>query len=275
MKKLLSTAIIVLLLSQGISGIALASDATKISYQFINWDIDYIRDLRFFDYVDIHDINSLEKDNYVYDINIIRRDLTKDGKKETIVTYYNTDGQKYIDIYTNNNEKKTLIFSGKGYSINVQNSSFSITNIKYDSRYFYETYTYQWRNNRFLKTGYAKTYIKNGCVHEKPVTIKNDERILTVKNFLKARMQKDFTTAKNYLTENYKNKTNEKELYRLIPQGKVTTIDIFDSSRGDWVVVVIRDKWGQSRVFKFVPKVESDKYSNTKIDFITEIPKAN
>jgi len=39
--------------------------------------------------------------------------------------------------------------------------------------------------------------------------------------------------------------------------------------------VIIRDIWGTSRVFKFVPVNEKDEYGNFKIDEILEIPRAN
>ena len=66
----------------------------------------------------------------------------------------------------------TRIFPIKGASIRVNTDSFSIGNVKYDGRCFYETYTYQWGNGRFLRTGYSKTYVKDGYIdYEKPLRI--------------------------------------------------------------------------------------------------------
>lgn len=231
--------------------------------------------------------------NYdIADADIAYRDLTGDGKYELIILYQGFYGEKYLEIYTPVGNKMIRIFSGQGGSINIGKNSFSITNIKFDGRYFYETYTYSWRNGKFLRTGYSKTYIKdNGFFWEWSQndipswdnwsnwnSSKNDvkdERTLTVKNLLKARMTEDLKFARNYLSKDLKSKTSTSKLRNLIPYGKVSTIDIFESQRGDWVVAVINDRWGQSRVFKFVPVKEKDQYGNYKIDQIIEIPRAN
>lgn len=232
--------------------------------------------------------------NYdIADADIVYRDLTGDGVYELIILYQGFYGERYLEIYTPVGNKMVRIFSGQGGSIDIGKNSFSITNIKFDGRYFYETYTYRWRNGKFLRTGYSKTYIKNdGYFWEWPTQnnalswsdwsnwnntfdITKDERTLTVKNLLKARMTGELNFARNYLSKDLKSKTSSNKLCNLIPYGKVSTIDIFDSQRGDWVVAVINDNWGQSRVFKFVPVKEKDQYGNYKIDQIVEIPRAN
>lgn len=232
--------------------------------------------------------------NYdIADADIVYRDLTGDGIYELIILYQGFYGERYLEVYTPVSNKMIRIFSGQGGSINIGKNSFSITNIKFDGRYFYETYTYRWRNGKFLRTGYSKTYIKNdGYFWEWPTQnntpswsnwsnwnntfdVTKDERTLTVKNLLKARMTGELKFARNYLSKDLKSKTSSNKLHNLIPYGKVSTIDIFDSQRGDWVVAVINDNWGQSRVFKFVPVKEKDQYGNYKIKQIIEIPRAN
>jgi len=210
----------------------------------------------------------------------IYRDFDKDGVYEVVVIYDGLYSNKHIAVYKVQGKKMVQIFSGQGASVKVNSNGFSISNVKYDGRYFYETYTYTWHNGKFLRTGYAKTYIKEGYVdYEKPVkdkpTVSKDERVLTVNSLLKARMQGKYDEAMNYLSKAYKAKIDSNKLKFIIPYGTVTAIDIFDSQRGDWVVVVIRDTRGISRVFKFVPVNEKDGYGNIKIDQVVEIPKAN
>ncbi|HHY42708.1 MAG TPA: hypothetical protein GX514_07670 [Thermoanaerobacterales bacterium] len=214
-----------------------------------------------------------------YNAQKIYRDFDKDGVYEIAVIYSGLDGNKHLAVYKIQGNRMVQIFSGKGVTINVNSNGFSISNIKYDGRYFYETYTYTWNNGKFLRTGYAKTYIKNGYDYEKPIKdkpiIRKDERITIVNSFLKARMQGKYDEAMKYLSKAYKSKIDANKLKSIVPYGSVTAVDIFDSQRGDWVVVIIRDIWGTSRVFKFVPVNEKDEYGNFKIDEILEIPRAN
>jgi len=215
-----------------------------------------------------------------YNAQKIYRDFDNDGVNEVIVIHSDTYGNKYLSVYKVQGKKMVQIFSGKGVSIKVNSKGFSISNVKYDGRYFYETYTYTWNNGKFLRTGYAKTYIKEGSFdYEKPIKdkpiVSKDERILTVNSLLRARMQGKYEEARNYLSKAYKAKIDANKLKSIIPYGTVTAVDIFDSQRGDWVVVIIRDVWGNSRVFKFVPVNEKDGYGNIKIDEIIEIPRAN
>jgi hypothetical protein len=205
-------------------------------------------------------------------ISIYLRDYTGDGKPEIVIISSTYTGQKYIDIFSVTFNRISQIFSGRGKYINLYKNSFSISNVGYDGRYYYETYTYKWHNGRFLRTGYAKTYTRD-IDFEKP--IKKDERIVVVDALLKARMKGNYKEVTNYLSKEYKNKIKPEQLSKLIPYGRVTAIEIFDSRNGDWVVVVIRDTWGRSRVFKFVPVQEKDQYGNFKVDYIMEIPKAN
>ena len=78
-------------------------------------------------------------------------------------------------------------------------------------------------------------------------------------------MQGDYNFAKNYLSKAYREKINSKDLKSIIPYGRVTALDIFESKRGDWVVAVIKDSWGQDRVFKFVPVEEKDKHAALRL----------
>lgn len=285
----------VLLFAQVFSSFALAAD-TSTYYYFE----DKIKDSLDFNFrlvlptkiqlESLYDIstNNIYRYNNFYDMQIVYRDFDKDGVYEVAVIYYSTSGDKYLEVYKTVGQKMLRVFSGRGNAINISSNSFSITNVKYDGRYFNETYTYKWGNGKFLRTGYAKTYIKDYYIdypsyptyptypdYEKPSKVTNDERALTVKSFLKARMQGDNKFAYNYISKDYKEKISSKDIAKLVPYGKVTAIDIFDSKRGDWVVAVIKDSWGQSRVFKFVPVYEKDQYSDYKIDQIVEIPKAN
>lgn len=215
-----------------------------------------------------------------YSAQKIHRDFDNDGVYEIAVIYNGTHGYKYLTVYKIQGKRMVQMFSGKGVAIRVNSNGFSISNVKYDGRYFYETYTYTWSNGKFLRTGYAKTYIKEGSFdYEKPIKdrpiISKDERILTVNSLLNARMHGKYDEVMNYLSKAYKEKIDSNKLQSIIPYGNVTAIDIFDSQRGDWVVAVIRDIWGNSRVFKFVPVNEKDGYGNIKIDEIVEIPRAN
>jgi hypothetical protein len=208
----------------------------------------------------------------IVDTDITLRDYTGDGKPEIVVISDTYTGKKYLDIFSVTDKGSSCIFSGSGISIKLNKNTFSISNVRFDGRYYYETYTYQWRSGRFLRTGYAKTYTRSGN-YEKP--IKNDERITVVNALLKARMRGDYREFSYYLSKAYQNKVKPENIASIIPYGKVTAIDIFDSKNGDWVVVVIRDMWGQDRVFKFVPVQEKDIYGSFKIDYIMEIPRAN
>jgi hypothetical protein len=226
-------------------------------------------------------LDSIFTYNYIYNKQTIYRDFDGDGVYEVAIIYYSTSGDEYLEVYKIQGQKMTRIFSDKGASIRVNTDSFSIGNVKYDGRCFYETYTYQWGNGRFLRTGYSKTYVKDGYIdYEKPIKdnptkIIKDERTFTVNSLLKARIQGDYDFAKNFLSKAYNEKINSRDLRSIIPYGRVTAVDIFESKRGDWVVAVIKDSWGQDRVFKFVPVEEKDKYGNFKIDQIVEIPRAN
>lgn len=254
----------------------------------------YIISQKQLDYLLENYVNNTTKTYDIINADIIYKDLTNDGIYELIILYQDFNGEKYLEIYTPVNNKITRIFSGYGDHINIDQNSFSITNTEFDGRYFYETYTYRWRNGKFLRTGYSKTYIRdneffwelptqknnpswnnwpNGNTNKTNIT--RDERILTVENLLKARMTGNINFSKNYLSKNFKKDIDNNKLRQLIPYGKVSNIDIFESQRDDWVVVVINDRWGQSRVFKFVPIKEKDQYGNYKIDQIKEIPRAN
>ncbi len=268
LKKKCIALIALLLLIQVFSSVALAADSGTYYYFEdtigpISIHIDYFYTYRPF--------SNAQK---------IYRDFDGDGVYEIAVIYNGTQGYKYLAVYKIQGRRMVQIFSGKGASIKVNSNGFSISNVKYDGRYFYETYTYTWGNGKFLRTGYAKTYIKEGYydyknpIKDRPIVSK-DERALTVNSLLKARMQGKFDEAMNYLSKSYKAKIDSKELKSIIPYGTVTAVDIFDSQRGDWVVAVIRDIWENSRVFKFVPVNEKDKYGNFKIDEIVEIPRAN
>lgn len=305
MKKL-GVALITLVLVLQFSSFAFASENNAIKsndvqskvlksiYQNNYTNTKYIISQKQIDYLLNSYIKFTTKTYDMADAKIVYRDLTGDGVYELIILYQDFYGERYLEIYTPVSSKMVRIFSGHGDYINIAQNSFSITNIKFDGRYFYETYTYRWRNGKFLRTGYSKTYIRdNGFFWEWPTQSDNsswnrwpnwntnktnvttDERTLTVKNLLKARMTGDLNFAKNYLSKDLKKSVDNNKLRQLIPYGKVSTIDIFESQRGDWVVAVINDRWGQSRVFKFVPIKEKDQYGNYKIDQIVEIPRAN
>lgn len=214
--------------------------------------------------------------DYINGLDVTVKDFTGDRKLDVAIISSNGRGEKYLDIYTFSRNKAYRIFSGKGKSIKINKYSFDITNAGYDGRYYNETYTYQWSESRgkFLRVGYDKTYIKggNGGGHEKPG--RYDERISAAKSLLSARMKGNYEQAAKYLSKSYKEKLGTKGIASVIPYGTVTAVDIFDSQRGDWVVVVMKDRRGQSRVFKFVPVQEKDKYGNYKIDNIVEIQQA-
>lgn len=214
--------------------------------------------------------------DYINGLDVTIKDFNGDGKLDVGIISSNGRGEKYLDIYTFSGNKTYRIFSGKGISIKINKYSFEITNIGYDGRYYYETYTYQWSTNhsRFLRVGYDKTYIKggNGGGYEKPG--KYDERISTAKSLLSARMSGNYEQAAKYLSTAYREKLGTKGIGSVIPYGTVTAVDIFESQRGDWVAVVMKDRFGQSRVFKFVPVQQKDQYGNYKIDNIIEIPQA-
>jgi hypothetical protein len=208
----------------------------------------------------------------IVDTDITLRDYTGDGNPEIVIVSDSHTGKKILDIFLLKGKNVLRIFSGSGTSIKLNKKTFCISNMGFDGRYYYETYTYQWRSGRFLRTSYAKTYTKSGN-YEKP--IKNDERITVVNALLRARMRGNYTESLNYISKGYKDKVKNENIASIIPFGKVTAIDIFDSKNGDWVVVVIRDIWGQDKVFKFVPIQEKDEYGSFKVDYIMEIPKAN
>jgi len=263
LKKRIVAFVAVVLILQIFSTVALAADSSNNDVIPLSINVDLFYTYRPF-----------------YNAQKIYKDFDKDGVYEVAVIYNGANGNKYLAVYKIQGRKMVQIFSGKGISIKVNSNGFSISNIKYDGRYFYETYTYTWSKGKFLRTGYAKTYIKEGSfdyakpVKDKPIVSK-DERVLTVSSLLKARMQGKYNEAMNYLSKGYKEKIDSNKLKSIIPYGTVTAIDIFDSQRGDWVVAVIRDILGNSRVFKFVPVNEKDVYGNIKIDEIVEIPRAN
>lgn len=268
LKKKCFALIAVLLLAQVFSSFALAADNSTYYYLEDEVNPSNIK------------LDSFNTYDYFYNTQKYYRDFDKDGVYEVAVISNGANGQKYLEVYKMSGKKMVRVFSGKGASIRVNTASFSISNVKYDGRYFYETYTYTWGNGKFLRTGYAKTYIKDGNNHEKPnkdnpIKVIKDARALMVNSFLKARMQGNYDFAKNYISKAYSEKINAKDLKSLVPYGTVTAVDIFESKRGDWVVAIIKDSWGRSRVFKFVPVEEKDKYSDFKIDQIVEIPRAN
>lgn len=277
LKKTSLTLIAVLLFAQVFSSFALAQDNSVYYYLENEMEFSHSKPvitskIRF---------DSISTYNYFYYKQTIYRDFDGDGVYEVAVIYYSTSEDKYLEVYKMIGEKIVRVFSGQGASIRINTDSFSISNVKYDGRYFYETYTYQWGNGKFLRTGYAKTYIKNGNMdYERPIKdnpskVIKDERALTVNSLLKARMQGNYDFAMNYISKAYNEKINSKDLGLIIPNGRVTAVDIFESKRGDWVVAVIKDSWGQDRVFKFVAVEEKDKYGSFKIDQIVEIPRAN
>ncbi len=217
--------------------------------------------------------------NEIADVDVTLRDYTGDGVLDIAIVYTDVYNYKHLHIYTITGNNAVRIFSGAGSHLNLNRKNFSISNVKYDGRYFYETYTYEWSQirGRFLRIGYAKTYIRDydGNNHWRPIKpITKDERIKTVSAFLNERMNGRMESAENYLSESNKAEVDAQDLKALVPYGKVTAIDIFDSQRGDWVVVVIRDYWGRSRVFKFVPIEEENEFGKFKIDNIIEIPEA-
>ncbi|AYO30209.1 hypothetical protein D2962_05895 [Biomaibacter acetigenes] len=216
--------------------------------------------------------NRLQSD-YIVDYDVIVKDFTGDGKIDVGIISNNDRGQKYLDIYTFYGNNAYRIFSGKGKFIKINKYSFDITNIGYDGRYYHETYTYQWSKVywKFLRIGYARTYIKSGDYDK---SVYDDERIVTVKALLSARMNGNYDLAEKYLSKSYREKLGNDGIASVIPYGWVSAVDIFESQRGDWVVVVMKDRWNQSRVFKFVPVPEKDNYGNYKIDNIIEIPEA-
>jgi len=217
--------------------------------------------------------------NGIIDVDVILRDYTGNGVLDILVVYTDKHDYKYLDIYTITGNRARKIFSGEGNQLNLKRKDSQFPNIKYDGRYFYETYTYEWSQlrGRFLRVGYGKTYIRDyesGGNWRPSKPIIRDGRIKTVNDFLKERMDGRMISAEKYLSSSYKGKINADDLKMIVPYGNVTTIDIFNSQRGDWVVVVIRDFWGRSRVFKFVPVREADRYGEYKIDDIIEIQQA-
>ncbi|HHW01517.1 MAG TPA: hypothetical protein GXX35_01645 [Thermoanaerobacterales bacterium] len=219
--------------------------------------------------------NRLQSDSIVgSDVTV--KDFTGDGKLDAGIISSSARGEKYLDIYTFSGKKAYRIFSGSGNAVKINKYSFDITNIGFDGRYYYETYTYRWSADysRFLRVGYARTYIRggNGGGYENPG--RYDERIVTAKALLSARMKGNYELAAKYLSKSYREKLGIDGIASVIPYGTVTAVDIFESQRGDWVAVVMKDRWGQSRVFKFVPIQEKNQYGNYKIDNIIEIPEA-
>lgn len=203
------------------------------------------------------------------------KDYTLDKKDDIAIVSYGKSGKQYIDVYTLAGRTAVLRFSGVGDVVKLNDKSFSLTNYGYDGRHYYATHTYEWLRGKFVKTGYSITYYKNGSSNTKPTNPgKYDERIVTAKALLSARMKGDFELASKYLSSSYKEKIGTSGLKNIIPYGVVTAVEIFDSQRGDWVAVVMKDWSGRSRVFKFVPVEEKDQYGNIKINEIVEIPQA-
>lgn len=300
LKKFGTTLVIVLLLSQLASGLAFAAEdnqqyyiRTKITKDIGNepngWQYSY-------GYLDAV-INAYMNYGYfskdVVDVNVALRNYTGNNRFDVAIISHGRTGVKYLDIFSFSGNKLTRVFSGSGSYVKLDAKSFSIGNVKNDGRYFYEAYTYTYRDGKFLRTGYSKSYIKDwndfyydyGYDYyydyyvrpqkpnspiirpEKPV---NDGRINVARSLINARMSgKD---VKEFLSENFKKQVGNKGVNSLIPLGRLTAIDIFDSQRGDWVVAVIKDTRGLDRVFKLVPVNEN---GNIKIDAILEIQKAN
>lgn len=203
------------------------------------------------------------------------RDYTSDNVDDIVIISYGRSGKQYIDIYTVAGRWAVLRFSGSGDVVKLNNNTFSLINYGYNGRHYYATHTYQWLWGKFVKTGYSITYYRNGSSSPKPIKPKYDERIETAKALLSARMKGNFELAGKYLSKAYREKIGGGSgLKNLIPWGTVSAVDIFDSQRGDWVAVVMKDWAGRSRVFKLVPIEEKDNYGNIKINEIVEIPQA-
>ncbi|HHY71171.1 MAG TPA: hypothetical protein GX519_05900, partial [Thermoanaerobacterales bacterium] len=197
LKKIGITLIAFLLLTQVFSSFTLAADNSTYyysedeiqSFPVSNYKLVIPTKIQF---------DSFYKSNYYYNTQTIYQDFDGDGVYEVAVISYSTSGDRYLEIYKIIGQKMIRIFSGKGASIRINTDSFSISNVKYDGRYFYETYTYQWGKDKFLRTGYAKTYIKSGYIdyerpiYDWPVKVVKDARTLAVTSFLKARMQGDY-----------------------------------------------------------------------------------
>ena len=298
-KRLATSVVVLLLLSQLVAGFALAAEdnnqyyikakitkdiklepyGLQFSYSYLDAVIDAYMRYGYFS-------------NDIADVNVALRNYTGNGSFDVAIISHSRTGVKYLDIFSLSGNRMTRVFSGSGSNVELGADSFSIGNVKNDGRYYYEAYTYKWRDGKFLRTGYSKTYIKDwndfyydygydydyDFVYpgrpiirpEKPV--KKDERISVVRSLVNARMAGKDSIAKGHLTESLKKQLGNKGIDTLVPYGRLTTVDIFDSQRGDWVVAIIKDSWGIDRVFKFVPVKENGSY---KINSIVEIPKAN
>ncbi|HHY05334.1 MAG TPA: hypothetical protein GX534_09150 [Thermoanaerobacterales bacterium] len=291
LKKLGIVTIALMLILQTASGFALAADnsnqytvQSKVIVQAAqNWNYRY-------EYLTSEQLDSLLnvlgksyfRWNEITDVKITLKDYTQDGVLDIAIVYTDIYNNKYLDIYTVRGNNTVKVFSGVGNKLDLGGKTFSISNIKYDGRYFYETYTYQWSQQKgtFLRIGYGKTYIRDynsdyDDYYERPVKpINKDERISTVRAFLNARLNGKMDLATRYLSKSYKDTVSERELKNIVPYGKVTAIDIFESRRGDWVAVVMKDTWGKNHVFKFVPVEEKNEFGKYKISNIIEIPEA-
>lgn len=297
LKKLSASVLVVLLLSQIVVGVALASEDN----QQLNIRAKITRDIQLqpfgrqisYRYLDVLINTYLRYGNFsrdIIDVKVALRNYTDQGPFDVAIISHSRTGVKYLDIFAFSNGKMTRVFSGNGSHVKLDAKSFSIGNIKNDGRFYYEAYTYTWRDGRFLRTGYSKTYIRNWNdffydygydyyydhyirprrPEVRPERPSQDERINVARSLINARMAgKD---GKEYLSENLKKELGSKGVVSLIPYGRLTVIDIFESERGDWVVAVIKDSWGTDRVFKLVPVEEK---GAVKIDAIIEIPKAN
>ncbi len=202
-------------------------------------------------------------------------DYTLDKRDDIIIVSYGKSGKQYIDVYTLAGRRAVLTFSGAADVVKLNNKNFALTNYGYNGRHYYVTHTYEWLWGKFVKTGYSITYYRDGSSSTKPTNPgKYDERIATAKALLSARMKGNFELANKYLSSSYKEKIGTSGLKNIIPYGVVTAVDIFESQRGDWVAVVMKDWSGRSRVFKLVPVAEKDQYGNIKINEIVEIPQA-
>lgn len=304
LKKLVTSVVVLLLLSQLVAGFALAAEGNDQYYikakitrdirlEPYGWQFSY----GYLDLVIDTYMRYAHSSQDIVDVNVALRNYTGNGSFDVAIISHSRTGVKYLDIFAFSGDKMTRVFSGSGSQVKLGADSFSIGNIKNDGRYYYEAYNYTWRDGKFLRTGYSKTYIKdwNDFYFDydyndyydynyyydyfnptrpivRPEKPSKDERINVVRSMVNARMSGKDSVAKDFLSEAFKKQLGNKGVDTLLPYGRLTAVDIFNSQRGDWVVAVIKDSWGIDRVFKFVPVKENGTF---KIDAIVEIPRAN
>jgi len=285
LKKVSILALTFILLSQLFTGFVMAAEnnsnyaiQTKIIKEiYLNpkgWNTPWAQVSFLLNSYEKSHLNDKSKDPIV-NLYVVFKDYTMDKKDDVIIVSNGKSGKQYIDVYTLTGKGAVLRFSGSGDVVKLNDKSFSLINYGYNGRYYYETHTYEWLGGKFVKTAYSITYYKDSSSNTKPTNPKkNDERIATAKALLSARMKGDFELASKYLSKSYREKIGISGLKNIIPYGVVTAVDIFESQRGDWVAVVMKDWAGRSRVFKFVPVEEKDQYGNIKISEIVEIPQA-